>query len=81
MELPFVAALLAFALLLQIFATLRVRGSKSYASDQKSAQFKLIWMLPVLGAATVLAVMYQDGELTKSRDNGSQQNRGGNGRV
>lgn len=53
------------ALAMQLFATIRVQRSVAYAVDQKRAQFKLIWLLPVLGAAMVLAVMHQDGEFNK----------------
>ena len=55
--------LAAIALFMQVFATLRVRKSPSYAVEQKRAQVKLIWLLPVLGAAMVLSVLHQDGEL------------------
>lgn len=67
------------ALTLQLFATWRLRGSNSYASEQKSAQLKLIWLLPVVGAAMVLAVMHQDGELSSGNKTTSSQTRGGNG--
>jgi hypothetical protein len=72
MEVFILLGLAALAFALQIFATVRVRTSPSYAADQKTAQFKLIWLLPVLGAAMVLVVMHQDGELI-SRDRTTQQ--------
>ena len=60
--------LAAIAIVMQVFATLRVRTSASYAVEQKRAQVKLIWFLPVLGAAMVMTVLHQDGELfAKSR--------------
>jgi hypothetical protein len=64
--------ILVLAIVLQGFASFRVQKSPSYASDQKKAQLKLIWLLPVLGAAMVLAVMHQDGEFV-TRDQGGQQ--------
>ncbi len=72
MELVVLGALAALAIALQLFATLRVRTSRSYAAEQKSAQFKLIWLLPVLGAFMVLVVMHQDGELLTRRDRTTQ---------
>ena len=82
MELVIISGLVAFALLFQLFATFSVRRSVSYAAEQKSAQVKLIWLLPVLGAATVLAVMFQDGQFARgTRREGSSEQRGGNGRV
>ena len=81
MEFIVITSLVGFAFLLQIFATFSVRRSVSYAAEQKAAQFKLIWLLPVLGAATVLAVMFQDGQLTRPRRDGGTEHRGGNGRV
>jgi hypothetical protein len=63
-----VVALVAF----QAFATVSVRRSVSYAPDQKSAQIRLIWLLPLLGAALVLSVLHQDGELMPRRGGSSQ---------
>ena len=76
METTVFASILAFALALQVFATWRLRRSASYAAEQKSVQMRLIWLLPVVGAAMVLAVMQQDGELGRDR---SGEQRGGNG--
>jgi hypothetical protein len=67
--------LLAIALALvalQTFATLRVRRSVSYAPDQKQAQIRLIWLVPLIGAALVLSVLHQDGELMPRRGSSSQ---------
>ena len=50
MEMMVLGAFVLVALTLQLFATWRLRGSNSYASEQKSAQLKLIWLLPVAGA-------------------------------
>ncbi|HEU4412700.1 MAG TPA: hypothetical protein VFS43_46075 [Polyangiaceae bacterium] len=72
-----IALLLASALVaLQAFATLRVRRSVAYAPDQKWAQIRLIWLLPLLGAALVLSVLHQDGELMPRRGTSSQGDRG-----
>ncbi len=57
---------------LQAFATHRILRSKSYAKDQKSAQLKLIWLLPLVGAAMVLVVLGQDGEFSARRDDSSR---------
>ena len=56
-----------FVLSLQTFATLRIRKSPSFEREQKRAQFKLIWLLPIIGAAMVLAILHQDGELLAGR--------------
>jgi hypothetical protein len=57
---------------LQTFATLSVRRSVAYAPEQKSVQIRLIWLLPLLGAALVLSVMHQEGELMPRRGGSSQ---------
>ncbi len=68
-----VALVIALILVgLQTFATVHVRRSVSYAADQKRAQLKLIWLLPLLGAAMVLSVMHQDGDLVLRRGGSSQ---------
>jgi hypothetical protein len=59
-------------LALQVLATALVRRSASYASDQKWAQIRLIWLLPALGAALVLSVLHDDGELLPRRGVSSQ---------
>lgn len=67
------AFLIAFFLVgLQAFATLRVRRSVAYEPAQKWAQIRLIWLLPLLGAALVLSVLHQDGELMPRRGASSQ---------
>lgn len=54
----FLAVLLcAGALVFQIWVTLRLRRTQIFDSAQKSAQFKLIWLLPVVGAAIVSSVL------------------------
>lgn len=49
----FVLAALAF----QIWVTIKVRRSNDYDASQKSAQTKLIWLLPIIGAAVAFSVM------------------------
>lgn len=46
-------AVLAF----QIWVTLKVRRSNDYDAGQKSAQTKLIWLLPIIGAAVAFSVL------------------------
>jgi hypothetical protein len=62
-------------LALQAFATLTVRRSIAYEPDQKWAQIKLIWLVPLLGAAMVLSVLHQDGELMPRRGASGQHDR------
>ena len=45
------------AVCLQAFLTVRVWRAQSYDREQKVAQTKLIWMLPVLGAVLVFSLM------------------------
>ena len=65
-----VALLLSAVFALQVFATVRLLGSKSYAKDQRSAQMKLIWLLPFVSAAMVLAVLSQDATAPRKDDSG-----------
>lgn len=55
--LVFGGILLAISLAFQAFVTVRVFRSKLYEPSQKSAQAKLIWMLPVLGAIIAFSVL------------------------
>lgn len=52
----FVFAVVA-AVALQTFLTVRVWRAQSYDREQKVAQTKLIWLLPVLGAVLVFSLM------------------------
>lgn len=45
------------ALAFQVWVTVRVFRSRLYESSQKSAQAKLIWLLPVLGAIIAFSVL------------------------
>jgi beta-lactamase regulating signal transducer with metallopeptidase domain len=46
---------LSAAAAFQVWVTVRVYRSRLYEPSQKSAQAKLIWLLPVLGAIAKLA--------------------------
>lgn len=48
------------ALWFQVWVTIKVRRSSDYDASQKSAQTKLIWLLPVIGAAVAFSVMEND---------------------
>ncbi len=56
----FGALLLLAALFFQIWVTLRVRKTPIYDGEQKRAQTKLIWLLPVVGAAIVFSVLVSE---------------------
>jgi len=43
--------------LFQVWVTVRVYRSRLYESSHKSAQAKLIWLLPVLGAIIAFSVL------------------------
>lgn len=55
------AALLA-AVAFQVWLTVRVFRSNLFERDQKMNQAKLIWLLPVIGAAIVFSVLIQEDE-------------------
>jgi hypothetical protein len=63
--------LLAAALAFQVWVTLRVRRTPIYDRAQKSAQSKLIWLLPVVGAAIVFSVLISE-EQYERKDQGGQ---------
>lgn len=63
----FLCLLVAVALVFQIWVTLRVRRSAQYDSAQKSAQTKLIWLLPVIGAAVAFSVLEDEDPTTPDR--------------
>lgn len=51
------ALMVVVTVALQVLATRRVRRDVSFAPEQRRMQMWLIWMLPVVGAALVLAVV------------------------
>ncbi|HTV20535.1 MAG TPA: hypothetical protein VMG12_17750 [Polyangiaceae bacterium] len=61
--------LLGAALVFQIWVTLRLRKTVIYDRSQKSAQAKLIWLLPVVGAAIVFSVLISE-EAYERKDQG-----------
>lgn len=63
--------LLIAAFAFQVWVTLRLRRTPIYDGAQKSAQTKLIWMLPVVGAAIVFSVLTSE-EAYERRDNKGQ---------
>jgi hypothetical protein len=63
--------LLVAALVFQVWVTLRLRRTSIYDRSQKSAQTKLIWLLPVVGAAIVVSVLVGE-EAHERRDRGGQ---------
>jgi len=63
--------LLVAALVFQIWVTLRLRRTQIYDRAQKSAQAKLIWLLPVVGAAIVFSVLVSE-EAYERKDQGGQ---------
>jgi len=66
--------LVVAAILFQIWVTLRVRKTPIFDGSQKSAQTKLIWFVPVIGAAVVFAVL-QSEEQYERRDDPKDQSR------
>jgi hypothetical protein len=64
-------ALLVSALAFQIWVSWRLRRSTIYDRSQKTAQAKLIWLVPVVGAAIVFSVMVSE-EQYERKDKGGQ---------
>lgn len=56
----FVVLSILVALAFQVWVTIKVRRSSEYDAGQKNAQTKLIWLLPILGAAVAFAVLEDD---------------------
>lgn len=67
----FGVALLLAAFAFQIWVTLRLRRTPIYDRAQKQAQAKLIWLLPVVGAAIVFSVLVSE-EAYERKDRGGQ---------
>jgi len=59
-------AMILAVLIFQILATLRVRSDFGSSPEQKSMQLKLIWLLPLVGAALVFAVLRDEPRPTRS---------------
>jgi cytochrome bd-type quinol oxidase subunit 2 len=66
-------ALIVATLVFQVWVTLRLRRTQIYDRFQKSAQTKLIWLLPVVGAAIVFSVLVsEEAYERKDKDQGGQ---------
>jgi hypothetical protein len=52
-----VPAMVLAVLVFQVIATLRVSRDPGSSPEQKRMQLRLIWMLPLVGAALVMAVL------------------------
>jgi hypothetical protein len=63
-------ALLVLALAFQIWVTWRLRRSTIYDRSQKTAQAKLIWLVPVVGAAIVFSVMVSEEQYERKDKSG-----------
>jgi hypothetical protein len=65
-------ALLVTALVLQVLATLRVKRDGGSTPEQKGLQLRLIWLLPLVGAALVLAVLHEEPRSSHSVNRGQE---------
>jgi hypothetical protein len=63
--------LLTIALGFQVWVTVRLRRTPIFDGSQKRAQTKLIWLLPVVGAAIVFSVLVSE-EAYDRKDDGGQ---------
>jgi len=68
----FVIVSLLAALVFQIWVTVRLRRTPIFDPPQKSAQTKLIWLVPVLGAAIVFAVLVGEEQHERRHDDRGQ---------
>jgi hypothetical protein len=59
------------AVVFQLWVTVRVYRSRLYEPSQKSAQAKLIWLLPVLGAVIAFSVLTAE-EQRERRDHDAE---------
>ena len=66
----FGAVLLLAAVVFQVWVTLRVRRTQLFDAAQKLAQTKLIWLVPVLGAAIVFSVLVDEEKYETKDDQG-----------
>lgn len=66
----FGVALLLAALVFQSWVTLRLRRAQIFDASQKRAQTKLIWLVPVLGAAIVSSVLASEESYENKGDHG-----------
>jgi hypothetical protein len=59
--------LLLAALVFQVTVTRRVHRSSLFDRDQKRAQTKLIWLVPIVGAAIVFSVVASEEEAMRPK--------------
>jgi hypothetical protein len=62
--------LLLAALVFQVWVTLRLRRTQIFDRSQKHAQAKLIWLVPVVGAAIVFSVLVSEEQYDRKDDRG-----------
>ncbi len=62
--------LLVATLIFQIWVTLRLRRTPIFDRSQKRAQTKLIWLVPVVGAAIVFSVLVSEEQYDRKDDRG-----------
>lgn len=68
----FVLLSLLSILLFQIWVTVRLRRTPIFDPPQKSAQTKLIWLVPLVGAAIVFAVLVGEEQHERRHDDKGQ---------
>jgi hypothetical protein len=68
----FVLLGLISVLLFQIWVTVRLRRTPIFDPPQKSAQTKLIWLVPLVGAAIVFAVLVGEEQHERRHDDKGQ---------
>jgi hypothetical protein len=61
-------SLLLAALAFQIWVTVRLRRTQIFDRSQKSAQTKLIWLVPVVGAAIVFSVLVSEEQYDRKEE-------------
>jgi hypothetical protein len=68
----FVVGSLLAILVFQIWVTVRLRQTPIFDPPQKSAQTKLIWLVPFIGAAIVFAVLVGEEQHERRHDDKGQ---------
>jgi len=63
---------LVVALVFQVWVTVRLRRTPLFDSPQKNAQTKLIWLVPVIGAAIVFSVLVGEEQHERRHDDRGQ---------
>ena len=72
----FGALLVFLAVAFQAWVTIRVFRSRLYEPSQKSAQAKLIWLLPVLGAVIAFSVLTTEEQAERKYSENDRELRG-----